>query len=124
MNQNKIQNHSKKVNNGYSSGGCETQKLSGEWAKYTQAGFAIKCLNSNDIPIYLREMIPETVFTTRRQPRIGKFFNNAKGKIGKQRIHNWLKFMEEIKDDWLGMNLMIGAIRTLLKRTLFHHSRD
>jgi len=57
----------------------------------------------------------------RRQPRIGKFFNSAKGKIGKQRIHNRLKFMEEIKEDWLGMDLANGAIRTLLKKALFQY---
>jgi len=27
--------------------------------------------------------------------------------------------MEEIKDDWLGMDLTAGAIRTLLKKALF-----
>jgi len=54
----------------------------------------------------------ETIFSTRRQPRIGKFFNNAEVKIGKQRIHNRLKFMDEIKEDWLGMVLTHDAVGT------------
>jgi len=63
-------------------------------------------------------MLLQTAFTTRRQPRIGNFFNNTKGKICKQRIHNRLKFMEEIKDNWLGMDLTTRATGTLLKKAL------
>jgi len=68
-------------------------------------------------PSNLKQMLHQTVFTT----RIRKFFNNAKGKIGKQRIHNRLKLMEEIKDAWLGVNLTAGAIKTLLKKALFQY---
>jgi len=56
--------------------------------KYTQASLVIKCLNSINRHIYLRETLLETIFSTRRQPRRGKFFNNAK-----PRIHRWLKFI-------------------------------
>jgi len=81
-----------------------------EWSKYTQASFVIKCLNTDDSPQYLKQTLLETIFTTRRNPRKGRFFNNTKGKIGKQRISNRLKFMDEIKDDWLGIDTMTGAL--------------
>jgi len=47
----------------------------------------------------MKTKLKETLFTTRRQPRVGKFFNNAKGKIGKQSIQNRLKFMDDIAAD-------------------------
>jgi len=50
-------------------------------------------------PLYLTGKVRESLFVTRRQPRIGKFFNNAPGKIGKQSIQNRLKFMEAVKTD-------------------------
>jgi len=62
----------------------------------------------------LREKLNETIFSTRRQPGIGKFFNNAKGKIGKQSIQNRLKFMDERRTDWLGMEMDNAARRRLL----------
>jgi len=51
-----------------------------EWAKYTQASFAIKCLNSIDSPFDLKQTLLETVFTTRRQPRIGIVLQQRKRK--------------------------------------------
>jgi len=89
--------------------------------KYTQAGFVIKCLNNEDSPQYLKQTLLETIFTTRRNPRKGRFFNNAKGKIGKQRISNRLKFMDEIKDDWIGIDTTTGALRLKLKKSLFQY---
>jgi len=54
-----------------------------EWSHYTQANLVIKCLNSQTGSRNLREKLNETIFTTRTQPHTGKFFNNAKGKMGK-----------------------------------------
>jgi len=51
------------------------------------------------------EKIRESLFVTRRQPRIDKFFNNAPGKIGKQTIQNRLKFTEAVKTDWLRIDM-------------------
>jgi len=64
-------------------------------------------------------MLFETVFSTRCQPRKGIFLNNAKGKIGKQRIHNRLKFIVEIKEDWLGLEFANVANKTLLNGAFF-----
>jgi len=92
-----------------------------EWSKYTQASFVIKCLNTDDSPQFLKQTLLETIFTTRRNPKKGRFFNNAKGKIGKQRISNRLKFMDELKDDWIGMDTTTGALQTMLKKSLFQY---
>jgi len=40
------------------------------------------------------------------------------GKIGKQTIHNRLKFMDEIKEDWLGMERTHNAVRTLFEEDI------
>jgi len=67
----------------------------------------------------MKSKLKETLFTTRRQPRVGKFFNNAKGKIGKQSIQNRLKFMDDITEDWIGLDLTDDVIRRLLNKAYF-----
>jgi len=62
----------------------------------------------------MKSKLKETLFPTKRQPRVGKFFNNAKGKIGKQSKQNRLKFMDNITEDWIGLNLTDDVIRRLL----------
>jgi hypothetical protein len=52
---------------------------------------------------------------------MSKFYNNAKGKVGRQKIGNSLEFMNAIKDKWLGENLRPDAIRRLLKKTFFSY---
>jgi len=63
----------------------------------TELCYQIKCISKRDSPTYLK--LRETLFFTRRQARIGKFFNDARGKIGMQNRHKWLKFMGEINVD-------------------------
>ncbi len=89
-----------------------------QWAKYAMATVVIKCLKTGE-PSMLRFFITETLYTERRHPHIGKFYNNAKGKIGRQKLGNGLDFFNAIKDNWLGMDLSNDAIRRLLKRTFF-----
>jgi hypothetical protein len=89
-----------------------------QWAKYAMATVVMKCLKTGE-PSVLKQLIQETIYTERRRPHIGKFYNNAKGKIGRQKIGNGLDFFNAIKDDWLDMDLSNDAIRRLLKRTFF-----
>jgi hypothetical protein len=63
--------------------------------------------------------IRETLYSKRRFPNVAKFFNNAKGKIGRQKLGNNLDFITAIKTNWLGMDLGDDAIRRALKRTFF-----
>jgi len=65
--------------------------------------------------------IRETLFATRREPEIGKFFNNSKGKIGMQSIQNRLKFMDSFKEPWLGRQITDNAQRRMLKRAFFYY---
>jgi len=88
---------------------------------YVQANFVIKTLNSTNGSTYLTEKIRESLFVMRRQPRIGKFFNNARGKIRKQSIQNRFKFMEVVKTDWLGIDMDDSARRQLLKKSFFKY---
>jgi len=57
-----------------------------EWAKFSQEKLVIMCLNNEHSPIYMKTKLKETLFTARRQPKIGKIFNNARGKMDKQSI--------------------------------------
>jgi len=58
----------------------------------------IKCLKFTWQSGFFKTIkLQETVFFSGCQPKIGKFSNNAKGKISKQsNIQNCLKFMDEI----------------------------
>jgi len=65
--------------------------------------------------------IRETLFATRREPEIGKFFNISKGKIGMQSIQNRLKFMDSFMEPWLGKEIPDNSRRRMLKRVLFDY---
>lgn len=75
------------------------------------------------MPAYLHNTLMETLYTERRKPLTGKFFNNPKGKIGKQRLHNQIQFMDRMDDEWLLVNITDHDIRRLLKRNYFDHKR-
>jgi len=91
-----------------------------EWGKYAHASFVIKCLQHN-APNHLAVKIRETLFATRREPEIGKFFNISKGKIGMQSIQNRLKFMDSFMEPWLGKEIPDNSRRRMLKRVLFDY---
>jgi len=87
-----------------------------QWSKYAMASIVIKTI-TNQEPQGVYNLIKETLYTERRFPEVAKFYNNAKGKIGRQKIGNNLDFMNAIKDKWLGENLRPDAIRRILKKT-------
>ncbi len=64
------------------------------------ATVVVKCLKARETST-LRAFVNETLYTERRYPHIGIFYNNAKGKIGKQKIGNGLDLFNAIKDAWL-----------------------
>jgi len=89
-----------------------------QWGNYAVASLVIKTLKNNE-PKFLKDSITTTLYTTRRKPLIGRFYNNAKGKIGKQALHNRLEMMDLVDFDWIGQDLSDDRIRTYLKRTFF-----
>ncbi len=91
-----------------------------QWSKYCIASLVINCLQ-NGKPTLLVSFIRETLYHERRSPNIGKFYNNAKGKIGRQKLGNNLEFMSAIRDDWLDTGTAIGPdrLRRILKKTFF-----
>jgi len=50
---------------------------------------------------YITLKLRESLFNTRRQLKIGKILNNSKGKKGELIDTNRLKFMDDIKDEWI-----------------------
>ncbi len=63
-----------------------------EWSRYATANVVMKTLRNKE-PQILHSIITETLYTERRKPLNGKFYDNSHGKIGKQRlcnrIHEW-----------------------------------
>jgi len=47
-------------------------------------------------PAFIFNRLNETPFSTWREPLIGRYFNNAKGKIGKQSIEIRLEMMDDL----------------------------
>jgi hypothetical protein len=90
-----------------------------QWSKYAISNLVIKALTCNE-PQGIVNFLKETLYTERRS-QMSKFYNNAKGKVGRQKIGNSLEFMNAIKDKWLGENLRPDAIRRLLKKTFFSY---
>ena len=66
----------------------------------------------------------ETLYTERRAAHIAKFYNNAKGKIGRQKLGNGLDFMACIKDNWYGLQLGPDRVRRILKKTFFSYLKN
>ena len=91
-----------------------------QWSKYCIASLLINCIQ-NEKPTLLVSFIKETLYHERQSPNIGKFYNNVKGKIGRQKLGNNLEFMSAIRDDWLDTGTAIGPdrLRRILKKTFF-----
>ncbi len=89
-----------------------------QWSKYAMAAIVIKTIRDKQ-PTTLHELIMETMFEERRKPGLAKFYNNSKGKVGRQKIGNNLDFMMAIKQPWTQANLNNDKIRMLLKETYF-----
>ena len=87
-----------------------------QWSKYMSSSIVIKCLRNNE-PAFLTNCLRSTLYTERRHPHQGKFYDNSKGKVGRQKLNNGLIHMAAIKFNWLGMDLGDAAIRNSLKRT-------
>jgi hypothetical protein len=62
-------------------------------------------------PVALHEIICKTIFMERRHPHVGKFYSNAKGKFGRQKIGNGLGFFNAIKEDWLRLDIGDDTLR-------------
>jgi hypothetical protein len=91
-----------------------------QWSKYSTATLVMKIVRDKR-PITLFASLSETIYIERRNEFRAKFYDNSKGKIGRQRFGNSLQFMHAIGDDWFGKQLSNDAIRILLKRTYFYY---
>jgi len=93
-----------------------------EWSNYTTASLVIKIMRDK-MPEHIHSKLSETIFSTRRKPQVGKFYNNARGKIGKQSIQNRLQHMDRLTENWLHSDWNNDRIRTTLKKTFFQYAK-
>ncbi len=91
-----------------------------QWSKYATSSLVLKILR-NKKPLILYDQLQETLYTERRYPGRGRFYDNSKGKVGKQKLGNNLLFLAAIQEDWYGLDLTDDRIRTLLKYTYFNY---
>ena len=89
-----------------------------QWSKYSSSSLVIKCLQRKE-PAFLVDNLRTTLYFERRHPHIGKFYDNSKGKIGRQKLCNSLQHMAAIQFNWLGLHLGNATIRSSLKKTFF-----
>jgi len=87
-----------------------------QWGNYIISKLVISTFHNKE-PYHMYKKINETFYTTRRKPGIGHFYNNSRGKIGKQSIQNRLAAMDEIQREWTTQPLKGDALRTVLKKT-------
>jgi len=59
-----------------------------QWENYAVTMPGKKDLLNNQPKFLMNTLTSITLYTKRRKPLIGKFYNNARGKIGKQALHN------------------------------------
>ena len=93
-----------------------------EWSRYATANIIMKTLRNKE-PQILHRIITETLYTERRKPLNGKFYDNSHGKIGKKRLCNRIHFMNGIHNEWLLMNITDSEIRIMLKENLFEYCK-
>jgi hypothetical protein len=89
-----------------------------QWSKYAISNTIIKIIRDG-IPVELYGVLKETFFEERRKPGFGHFYDNSKGKIGKQKLGNNVQFMKAVKEPWLGLDISDTSIRRILKSTFF-----
>jgi hypothetical protein len=78
---------------------------------FPQRGF-IKCRKSS---LHVSEIVSETL----NEESIGRFYDNSKGKIGKQKLGNNIQFMSALRIPWNGEQWSNDKIRIELKKVFF-----
>jgi len=86
---------------------------------YASSSLVIKIIQ-NAAPQFLNTKLRETLFTTRRKQLNGGFYNNARGKTGKQFLQNRLQHMDCLNKEWLERTWTNDVIRKTLKKTFFN----
>jgi len=52
---------------------------------------------------------------------MGHFYDKRKGKIGRQKICNKLKFMDDFSLNWIGIDFSTNELRRTLKKAIFSY---
>jgi len=85
------------------------------WGAYSTYSITIKIIRDG-YPKYINSQLKTTLYTERRNPLMGKFYDNSRGKIGKHHIESRLNDLKDF--EWLGLTLSNDAITTRLKSYL------
>jgi len=93
-----------------------------DWSNYITASLVIKIMRDK-IPEHFHSKLSETIYSTRWKHQLGKLYNNARGKIGKQSIQNWLQHMDRLMENYQHSDWNNDWIRTTLKKTLFQYAK-
>ena len=92
-----------------------------QWSKYATSSLVLNILR-NKKTLIRYDQLQETLYTERRDPGRGRFYDNPKGKVGKQKLRNNLLFLAAIQEDWYGLDGQTDdRIQTLLKYTYFNY---
>jgi len=94
-----------------------------EWVRYSLASTVMKVYKHRE-PVYLYMSLNETLFTVRRKPSKWHFYDNGKGKIGRQKICTKLKFFDNLSLDWIAMDFLNSRLRRTLKKAIFSYLDD
>jgi len=84
-----------------------------EWSNSCLTSIAIKTVHKNE-PLYLYQSLIKAFYTL----SIGNFYDNSKGKIGRQKLNYKLTFMDQMDFHWLHKPL---TDEILLNETIFSY---
>jgi len=89
-----------------------------EWVNFLTASKVVKITRDKQ-PVHLYNCITSTLFEEPRKPGHGRFYDNSKRKVGKQKLCNRLNFMNDIGFQWTNTSLNNDEIRIKMKETFF-----
>jgi len=102
---------------------CQISKIwkratSSEWVQYLLVSVVVKVYKHRE-PFYLYLYLNETLYTVIRKTLMGHFYDKSKGKMGRQKIWNKLKFLDGIFLDWIRIDFSTNGLHRTLKKAYF-----
>jgi len=87
------------------------------WSVNATASLVIKTFR-NGSPKTIYNMLWENLYTERRKPNKGRFYDNSSGKVGLHELKNRLNFSCDLDFDWLDLDLSNDAMQIKLNKFL------
>jgi len=96
----------------------EKSNFLSEWVQYLLVSVVVKVYKHRE-PFYLYLYLNETLYTVIRKTLMGHFYDKSKGKMGRQKIWNKLKFLDGIFLDWIRIDFSTNGLHRTLKKAYF-----